>query len=197
VGFNFKRFRSVLTIPQGAILNCYLPKKAGSLKRFIMNVEAFIIKRKTGSTELLNHTAIIEKTKGVVLIWEASVTKGVCPVAIDLYDEDVQFIITSSANNIEGLDRVKSQSGKKYDIKSWFQYAKFLVTHKWKGATSEQEYSKQWFCSELIYWANYLGADVEKATPNHVYDKTKHTEHWRGTSAQLQELVVTNQIKFI
>lgn len=185
---------TIIKINQGAILNCLVPKKAGSIKRFIMNLEASIMKRTLSVTELLNHTAVIEKTNGCWLIWEASVTKGVCPVNLDLYDDDVQLIITRHVNNREGLEKIKTQAGKRYDIKSWFYYANFLVTHKWKGSTTEQEYSKQWYCSELVYWANSLGEDVPKATPNHVYEKTKIETIWRGSVSELKSLIAKDLI---
>lgn len=185
-----------ILIPTGSILNCFLPPKKGNLKRIIMNAEAQLLHNKMGG-ELLNHTAVIEKSGANILIWEASVIRGVCPTELTLYTPDCVFIITRP--NMEsdlklGLERLKSQSGKRYDFKSWFTYLRFFITNRWKGETTEGKYSEQWFCSELVDWAYDLSNESYKATPNHVYERTKQNELWRGNYAQLRSAISKGEI---
>lgn len=179
---------NLVHIPNGAILNCYLPKRKGSLKRSIMNIEAKIIQRHHGFSELLNHTAMIEKTEsGTVLVWESSVGRGVGPVELSLYDQDAVFIIThgDSITGAEALHRLKEQSGKDYDVKSWGVYLRFLVSGKWAGGTSYAEYSHKWFCSELVDNSWRLSETPYQSTPNHVYHYTAHNTKWIGTYTDL------------
>lgn len=177
----------MIIIPQGAILNCYLPKKKGSLKRAVMNIEANLIQKSEGFEKLLNHTAVIEQTHSSVLIWEATVNRGVAPTELSRYAQDVVLIITHNTirGNIEGLAFIKSQSGVKYDVKSWFVYLRYLVSGKWTGKTSFEEYSKKWYCSEIVDAGYKLSDTPYKSTPNHIYSYTKHNEIWSGTYADL------------
>lgn len=175
-----------IIIPNGAILNCYLPKKKGSLKRAIMNAEAKLIQKRLGFEKLLNHTAMIERIGSHHLVWEASVIRGVSPTELSLYSDDAVFIITTSDLSGEtALLRLKSQSGKSYDVGSWWDYAKFLVSGRWKGDTEFKDYSKKWFCSEVVDYANDLSQNPFQSTPNHVYRYTKQNEVWSGTYADL------------
>lgn len=184
-----------IKIPSGAILNCYLPKKKGSIKRSIMNLEAKIIKKKFGFEKLLNHTAVIEKSKDNVLIWEATVFRGVAPTELSLYNEDCVFIITQALEKGSTiLERIKSQSGKSYDVKSWFTYLRFIVSGKWAKKQTFAEYSKKWFCSEIVDYAAQLSETPERSTPNHVYQFTKHNELWSGTYADLRYGIKTSSI---
>lgn len=187
----------VISIPNGSILNCFLPKKKGSLKRFIMNAEAKLIQKQEGFEKLLNHTALIEYDGTNVLIWEASVIRGVAPTDLDLYSDDAVFFITHG-DKIEGsqaLSRLKKQSGKKYDVKSWVTYLKYIVSGKWTGKTSFSEYSKKWYCSELVDYSCELSETPYKSTPNHVYKYTKHNEIWSGTYLDLRYGLINGTIK--
>lgn len=173
-----------LVIPNGAILNVFLPKKKGSLKRRIMNIEAKLVKKFFGFERLLNHTAMLEQTPDNLLVWEARVLGGVSATHIENYAKDAFFFITH--NNIEGnlaLSRVKSQAGKSYDVRSWYVYLRYIISRKWKGDTTFEEYSKKWFCSELVDYAHMISETPEKSTPNHVYKDTRHNEIWAGTYA--------------
>lgn len=161
-----------------------------------MNIEAAIIKKKYGFSKLLNHTAMIEKTENNILIWEATVNRGVAPTALHLYENDVVFIITSSPfqKPSRALEILKNESGKGYDVKSWFVYFKYLVSGKWSGGTSYSDYSKRWFCSEIVDDANSLSPTPWYSTPNHVYEYTKDNEHWSGTIEQFKAGLNNNSI---
>lgn len=186
---------NAINIPNGAILNFYLPKKRGNLKRWIMNLEAKVIKRKYGFSKLLNHTGIIEITSNNVLIWEASVFSGVRPINLELYEDDAHVTITTAKKPHHftpkrALSFFEAESGKKYDIKSWSVYLKYLLTGRWKGGTTPAEYSKLWFCSEITA-ACYNMKEAWKATPNHVFAETNDSIVWEGTIKELKERGVT------
>lgn len=179
-----------VNIPNGAIINCLLPKKRGNLKRWIMNLEARVIKKKFGFSTLLNHTAVMEITPHAVLIWEASVFSGVRPINLELYEDDAEVIITKATKPHHyspktALKFFEKEAGKKYDVKSWGVYLKYLITGRWKGGTTAAEYSKLWFCSEIAA-ACYNMKEPYKATPNHVFAETNDQILWKGTIKELK-----------
>lgn len=136
---------------------------------------------------------MVELTRAkTVLIWEAAVIGGVKPTELSLYSKDAMFYITYGDNqdNEIALDRIKAQSGKGYDVKSWGVYLKYLFTGKWKGGTSYEEYSKKWYCSELVDEAWSITQKPWYSTPNHVYRETSHNLLWKGNCVEF-----TNQLK--
>lgn len=184
-------------IPNGAILNCYLPKKRGSLKRAIMNAEAQLIKKKFGFEKLLNHTALIERQNKNVLIWEASVKRGIAPTELSLYTSDAFFIITTGTyvEGSQAMDTIKSQSGVPYDFRSWLTYLKYIISGDWDQETNYKQYSKKWFCSEIVDEAHKLSSEPFKSTPNHVYNFTRSNEIWSGTYNDLVYGIKQGSIK--
>lgn len=186
-----------IKIPSGSIINVNAPNKKGSLKRWIMNAESRLVRKRYRFEELLNHTAIIEKDGSNILIWEAKVIGGVSATAIAQYPEDLDIIITgvqSEKNRRTGLSRFKAEAGKKYDFKSWWKHLWYIITGKWKGDTDFNHYSKEWFCSELTDHSFELTQTPYLSTPNHIYEATKHNQYWRGKFSEFVELINTGKI---
>lgn len=185
-----------INIPSGAIMNVFLPKKKKSLKRWIMNLESKVVKKRYNFTEELNHTAVIERDGDNILLWEAKVIGGVSATHLDQYSQDAEFIITIPPMwRVGGLSWIKSQSGINYDFKAWFQHLRYIITGKWKGQVQEEQYSKEWFCSELVDRAFQITETPYLSTPNHIYAATKQSEVWRGTYSEFVDQLNSNQIK--
>lgn len=191
-----------VVIPSGAILNCYMPKKRFSLKRTIMNLQAQLVRKLEGFDTLLNHTATIERDGDAVLIWEATAGRGVAPTEISRYSADAFFYITLPDNWTESegkkaLNKIKLESSVKYDFPSWVIYLKYLVSGKWTGSTSYKDYSKRWYCSEVIDHSFGLTPTPWRSTPNHVYRATKQNEIWYGSYVDLVFGLKRGNIKVI
>lgn len=172
-------------IVSGDILNCYLPRRSGSLKRLIMNVQASIFAKKYGVK--LNHTAMIEVLPEGALVWEASLKGGVRPVLLSEYDIDALITITRPMQPDKAMFRMKAQTGKKYDFRSWLTYLNYLFTGKWNGKKDIESYSSRWFCSELVDHCAQISTEPWFSTPNHIYHATKDFTVWAGT---LPELII-------